>query len=93
MNPCVLDGTQWELMIEFSDGISHLRLMTAMRTHTTLQFYRNCLELNQTMRMRKISMNKRMRKVVIVNFATTSQYLLGIESEFMMIDRRNEYGQ
>ena len=36
MNPCVLDGTQWELTIEFSDGISHLRLMAAMRTHTIL---------------------------------------------------------
>ena len=72
MNPCVLDGTQWELTIEFSDGVSHLRLMAAMRTHTILQLYRNCLELTQT--IRKIPMNKRMRKVLIVNFATTSQY-------------------
>ena len=45
LNPDILDGTQWELTIEFSDGdISPSRPVAATHIHTTSESYKNCSE-------------------------------------------------
>lgn len=44
MNSNVLDGTQWELTIEFSDGHKPFKTGAAMHTHIISMRCRSCLE-------------------------------------------------